>query len=199
MSKSETPFGLRFFRLPAHPGKRDYKSKLHRETDTATLDAPSEWASGCVDQIERLACHADAQCVAFQAVVVGALQALRHVEQHERQAAAASISLAQREKLLEMAADLVAVQAALRHALRDRGAQMLGLGAAAAPAPADETSWWFALAEATQAAEESTERTASLVSGQPRGSAVRTLGTLVSRLLHRHHDALLAEADEWLS
>jgi hypothetical protein len=68
-----------------------------------------------------------------------------------------------------------------------------------APTPTDGQPWWFALTDALEVLEEGTSRMKSLTTAQPNGSAARELSQVIAQLLREHHDALLLEADEWIS
>ena len=46
--------------------------------------------------------------------------------------------------------------------------------------------------------EEGTEWVGTVVAGQPKGSAVRLLSSIIARLLHNHYNKLLAEANQWM-
>ena len=189
-------------RQPATKGRPDYRLKLERADPTArdTIDTPTVAPADSTYSlvIGSLSRHPEAEGVAFQAVVVGMLQMLSNIEHHECQAAEAALSLAQKEKLAHMADTVRATAQALREAIRSKGAHMLDLTPSAAPSAMKETAWWFALVEAMEVVEESLTWTKSLVAGRPRGSAVRTLGDVIARLLRAHHTALLEEAKYWL-
>lgn len=178
----------------------DYRLKLSRDVaspstiDLAPLPADSTYAL----VIGSLARHPDAEKVAFQAVVVSTLQMLFTIGQQEQQAADAALSLAQKEKLAHMAQTMQATAEALHQAVRAKGEHMLDLATPAASQSGTATSWWFALSEALEALETGLTWTKTLVSGRPRGSAVRTLGDVIARLLHTHHQVLLEEAAQWL-
>lgn len=135
--------------------------------------------------------------VVFQSVIVACVQTIDRVRLREEQVAEASISLAQREKLHHLLAELDAVSYVLRNALTTQGTSMLRMGSSDA-APHDESRWWYALAEAIQELEDGSERMASLVGAQPRGASVRRLAGSVVRLLHKHHARLVLEAEAWM-
>ena len=125
-----------------------------------------------------------------------ALQTLDRMCYVERRAAGATISLAQRQKLQHMLAELEATCHALYQMLSPHSATMLSR-----TQPADdalEPSWWFALCEALHALEKGAAGLHVLAAGQPRNSATRTVGTLVAKLLEHHYHALFAEAEQWL-
>lgn len=152
------------------------------------------------DRIRRLAAERELDdSLAYQSAAVAALQALTRVLRSEEQAAQAAISLAQGTMLHDMVGTVEALRDAVQETLGARGATMLALAAPErASAAADEESWWFALVEAMTALEEGAAWVAGLGSGQPKHSPVRLLCSIVARVLHRHHKALLAEAKEWM-
>lgn len=204
MSTTDTSILLGNLRLPWHLPKTDYKEKLKRLASLAT-DASEDIAvlqeeSSYARQVRTLSRHPDAEAVAFQCVAAAALQTLEQVLYCERRAARAAISLAQQDKLNEMVDMTAAAVDALRATLTAQGRHTLR------PTPdraaADEqqgTSWWFALSEALAALEEGATWIRSVAAGQPRGSAAHTLSSVVSRLLHDHHQTVFAEAEHWMS
>lgn len=153
------------------------------------------------ERVRALAEHDSSGSVVFQSTAVGALQVLRRVAAAERAAADAAISLAQQQKLEDMISGLEATAAALQDTLSTQGRQMLGLcdDSRASARPAEERSWWFALSEAVEALEEGTAWMATVVSGQPKGCAARTLSSIIARQLRRHHQELLSEAEAWIT
>ncbi len=168
----------------------------------ARPDETAPWSEGppapYVERIRSLAAGEQPEGLAYQSVLVAALKVLARAQAVERQVLDAAISLAQREKLGGMIATLEEVSAALRESLNAGASRVVDLSP---PEPANAPSeryWWFALTEATQALGDGAELILSLVASRPRGSASRTLGSIVARLLHRHQNELLAEADQWM-
>lgn len=185
--------------------KLELKGKPERSTAPALGSPPESDASSelpavpSAERVRTLARDAEADSVVFQSVAVAALKMLDRVRGHEQQAAAAALSLAQQEKLETMTASLEAVMQALHEALSTQGAKMFDLCAAEPVEEPEEPFWWFALTETIQAQEEGIAWLASMVQGQPKGNATRTLSSVIARLLRAHHNALLAEAEEWMS
>jgi len=138
---------------------------------------------------------------AFQSVVVAAVQILERALCYEREAADAALSLGQQEKLSTMVDTAEQAAALLRSTLNAQGGSkvMHLCGQGEPPAPAGNQPWWFALTDALEVLEEGTSRMSSLTTAQPEGSAAHRLSQTVTRLLREHHDALLLEADEWIS
>jgi len=138
---------------------------------------------------------------AFQSVIVAAVQILERALCYEREAAEAALSLGQQEKLTAMVDTAEQTAALLRSTLSAQGgAKVMHLcGEGEPPAPTDNQPWWFALTDALEVLEEGTSRMSSLTTAQPEGSAARRLCKMVAQLLREHHDALLLEADEWIS
>ena len=151
-----------------------------------------------IERVRGLAFAAGRDTTIFQAVVVTSLQTLHRVLDRERQAAAAAISLAQGDKMRDMVRATEAMIAALTATLSKQGSKMLHL-CSGTRSTRGEASWWFALTETIEALEEGKERMAAIVYGQPKGAPARTLSSLVVRLLHHQHNALLAEAEQWIS
>lgn len=136
--------------------------------------------------------------VVFQSVLVACLKTIERVRSSEEHVSKASISLAQQEKLDHLLAEIVIIDQALREALTTQGQRMLDMSEPSAHDGA-ESRWWYALAEAIEELEKGTERMASLVGNQPRGTEVRRVAGTIVRLLHKHHAQLVMEAEEWMS
>ena len=151
------------------------------------------------ERVRTLARHAHADSVAYQSVAVACLQITQNVLQRERDAADAAISLAQREKLQEMIGSLERTVEALESSLSPKGSKMLSARARATAAEKGEKrNWWFALTEAMETVEKGVDTVSGIVSGQPKGGAARVLSSVIARLLHRHHNELLSEAEQWI-
>lgn len=161
-------------------------------------DAFANEDSTVVDRLRELIARSDTSSVVFQSVIVACLQIVSRVRLREELVAEASISLAQSEKLQRLLGELSAVERALDGALSEQGRCMLDMSGTSVRPTAD-SRWWYALSEAIQELEEGTERMASLVGNQPRGTDVRRLAGTVVRLLHKHHAQLVLEAEEWMA
>jgi len=137
--------------------------------------------------------------VAYQAVALAGARIVYRVLQRERQAAEATISLAQRQKLQHMVESLEQTYAAVCSSL---SAPCVKVEKAMANAERrerlGETNWWFALTEAIEALDSGIEAIVALVSAQPKGVASRLLAAVVVGLLHRHRSELLKEAEQWI-
>ncbi len=148
----------------------------------------------------------DGGSTAFQSVVVAIAQALDDALRLEYAAAEAAISLAQREKLEGMVEELQQAVVALQGALNEKGHQLLRSTAGSPslssegfePGSNSESAWWFALSEAIQGLKENANRVSSLVTGQVKGGAMRDLAAIAVRLLQRHRNELLIEAERWM-
>lgn len=175
---------------------REMGREMGREMDgdVTVADASAQYA----ERVRALVHAAGRDTTVFQAVVVAALQTLNRALCCQRQAATASISLAQGEKMRHMVASSEAMIAALTETLSKQGSKMLHL-CGGGHAGKSEASWWYALTETMQTLEEGIGRMGALVYGQPRGAPARTLSSLVIRLMHAQHQALLSEADHWIS
>jgi hypothetical protein len=198
----------RFMRFPFRAKRErtpDYKERLQRSAkapggmNARACDArPGSAGVSCAAQVQALARHAQVEGLAYQSVVVAALQTVDRVLARQHQAAAASLSLAQGEKLHQMIATLERVREALQASLSQQGAKMLGLAAERTTPGEESQAWWFSLSEAIQALEEGIDWMKSVVSGQPRGGPARTLSMLLTHLFTHQHEALLKEAAEWV-
>ena len=149
----------------------------------------------------------------FQATLAAVLQAAPRVIDRVREAERAALSLAQRERLAEVAADLEAVASSLQSRLDAQGHCLLGrkrgwiaalrarFHRAPRPAPGlrppGQMGWLFALSAAVEALDEAAMRLQELVAGQPAGTPAAALGREFALRLGGHRDRLLAEADRW--
>jgi methionine synthase II (cobalamin-independent) len=184
-----------------------YRERLERrpfllnETDDEDGEAPAEATPPDIEALQALVERVGQEGAAFQSVVVAAVQILERALCYEREAAAAALSLGQQEKLNTMVDTAEQAATLLRSTLNAQGgSKVMHLCAQGdAPTPADNQPWWFALTDALEVLEEGTSRMTSLTTAQPTGSAARELSQLIAQLLREHHDALLLEADEWIS
>jgi hypothetical protein len=158
-----------------------------------------------IEALRALVAEVDRQGATYQSVAVAAVQILERALRYEREAAEAALSLGQQEKLkamVEMANQAVSV---LRDTLSAQGHKVMHLCSQQSPPEADADAdtagqpWWFVLANALEVLEEGTDQMTSLTTGQPAGSPARELSQLIAQLLRSHHDALLLEAEEWIS
>lgn len=177
------------------------KSLLLEDDEGATPEASSR----DVAALRALVAEVDCECVPYQSVAVAAVQILERALRYEREAAEAALSLGQQKKLESMVEMGDRVVSVLRDTLNTQGHKVMRLCSKRSlsdPTPTPQFSgqpWWFVLADALEVLEEGTEQMASLTTGQPSGSPARELSQLVARLLRSHHDALLLEAEEWIS
>lgn len=180
-----------------------YRERLERKP--LLLEADDEEASPVtqpdVEALKALVERVGQEGAAFQSVVVAAVQILERALCYEREAAEAALSLGQQEKLSAMVKTGKQATELLRGALSAQGGPKVVhlCGQTEPPAPTDNQPWWFALTDALEVLEEGTSRMTSLTTAQPEGSAARELSQVVAQLLREHHDALLLEADEWIS
>jgi hypothetical protein len=190
------------------PGSRrtdSYRERLERKPlllDVETDDEDEEAATPPdVEALRGVLEQVGQEGTAFQSVVVAAVQILERALCYEREAAEAALSLGQQEKLGAMVDTAEQAAALLRSTLTAQGgAKVMHLcGQGEPPTPTDNQPWWFALTDALEVLEEGTSRMSSLTTAQPEGSAARKLSQAVAQLLREHHDALLLEADEWIS
>lgn len=205
MSESDIGEAIRRRYHPAAGFKPDYREKLkHRRQHSvsASEDASLSSSPSPAERVRSIAQTKPTDGTAIQSVLVAVLQVLRRVHRCECQVAAASISKGQGEKLQRMIKCLEETDQALCDTLSEQGAKMLDLTVDKHDEEEDESnenSWWFALTEALQTIEDDIEWITSLVSRQPKGSTGRTVSGVVVRLLHRHYNAMLLEAERWMS
>lgn len=154
-----------------------------------------------IEALKALVNRVGQEGAAFQSVVVAAVKIIERALCYEREAARAALSLGQQEKLATMVDTAEQAAAILRSTLNAQGGPkvMHLCTEGETPAPTDGQPWWFALTDALEVLEEGTSRMASLTTAQPDGSTARELSQVTAQLLREHHDALLLEADEWIS
>lgn len=168
-------------------------------------EVPSEGANPNVKALRTLVEKADCQCAPYQSVAVAAVQILEKALRYERKAASAALSLGQQEKMRAMVETAEQAVSVLRDTLTAQGHKVMHLCARKSPPGPDPASddagqpWWFTLSNALEVLEQGTDQMTTLTTGQPSGSAARKLSQLIAQLLRSHHDALLLEAEEWIS
>lgn len=165
--------------------------------------APSEDLQPTVEALRALVEEVDRQGTTYQSVAVAAVQILERALCYEQEAAEAALSLGQQEKLESMVETAEQAVSVLRGTLNAQGHKVMHLCAEQSPSnPSQETSgqpWWFVLTDALEVLEEGTDQMSSLTTGQPADSPARKLSQLIAQILRAHHDALLIEAEEWIS
>ena len=201
MDTIDTSFILDPFRLMRRVPKKDYKEQLERNPvgrSVPETDPVEPTLVPYAEQIRRLADPAEGSGVAFQCIVVAALQTLDRVRYREQRVAEAALSLAQRQTLEAMIATVDVVAEALRTTLTPQGAKMCKQHPPAVT-ETPEHLWWFALSEALHTLEEGLTWIRSVAAGQAQGGAARTLSRIISLLLYKHYRDLLAEAEQWMN
>jgi len=192
-SRTEKEATTRKGRLDDHP----FLSEADGKPEPGTVQPDVEALRGLLDKV-------NGGGTAFQSVAIAAVQILERALCYERDAAQAALSLGQQEKLDAMVETVREAVQVLRDALSAQGDEVIHLcGDEHASSMLDSGSegqpWWFALTDALEVLEEGTGRMSSLTTAQPDGSPARRLSQLTTQLLRRHHDALLIEADEWIT
>lgn len=190
--------------------------QLEREADRERLEDRSlllvdeengapEVPTPDVDALRALVEKVNCQCAPYQSMAVAAVQILERALRSERQAAEAALSLGQQEKMESMVETAHQAVSILRGTLNPQGHKVMSLCAQESlPDPTWESQssgqpWWFVLSDALEVLEEGTEQMTTLTMGQASGSPTRELSQLIAQLLRSHHDALLLEAEEWIS
>ena len=195
---------------PESPSVSDLKGSADQERlEKRTLLGDGEEAPEAptpdVEALRALVEDVDCQCAPYQSVAVAAVQILERALRYEREAAKAALSLGQQEKLRSMVEVADQTASVLRDTLDSQGHKVMHLCAKeplSDPGWDPQSSgqpWWFVLTDALEVLEEGTDQMASLTTGQPPDSPARELSQLIAKLLWSHHDALLLEAEEWIS
>ncbi len=184
---------------PADREGLEEKSLLTDEEDAATSDPPTP----NVEALRALLREVDCQSATYQSVAVVAVQILERALRYEREAAEAALSLGQQEKMESMVETADQASSALRKTLSAQGHKVMSLCTQQSlPDPdvlSSHQSWEPVMEDALGVLEEGTDRMTSLTTGQPPGSPARRLSEVIAQLLRNHHDALLLEAEEWVS
>lgn len=179
---------------------QDKLSDVSSLLDTDTDAEPSDVVASDLEALRALVRDMPKCGTVFQSVAVAAVQILDRALCFEREAAEAALSLGQRERMQQMVSTAEEAAQILRDTLHRQGAKVMHLcGESTPPGPQNGQKWWFALNDALGVLDEGTGRMASLTTAQPEGSPAHELSSLIAQLLRAHHDALLVEADEWIS
>lgn len=128
--------------------------------------------------------------IAFQSVLVAAIQILERVREEEIAVSKAAISLAHREQMAHMLASTDSMTQSLREALNDQGSRILDLQPREMGKDDGPNSWWFCLAKAIETLNAGRDWINQIVSGQHKDSPSRTLATIVAQFLDTHHTQL---------
>lgn len=185
------------------PNQERLREKSFLLVDAA--DDSSEVPDPDIEALRALVEDVDRKGATYQSVAVAAVQILERALCYEREAAEAALSLGQQEKLESMVATADRAVSVLRDTLSAQGHKVMHLCTEQSPSasdwsrPSSNEPWWFVLADALEVLEEGTDRMSTLTTGQPSGSPARKLSQTVAQLLQSHHDALLLEADDWIS
>lgn len=174
-----------------------YRERLKSKPFLAT--ETTEKSLSPVEALNELLKQQETYSAAFQSVAVAAVQILERALCFEAMAANAALSLGQREKMQAMIETARQATSSLRTALSTGKSSVMHLCDDANTPVADDQPWWFALTDALEVLEEGTHRMSSLITAQPSGSSSRELSEHITRLLRSHHDALLHEAEQWIS
>ncbi len=178
-------------------GHREQLTSKPLLADTDANESPTP--ASRIEALQTLLSAQETYGAAFQSVAVAAVQILERALCFEQKAASAALSLGQREKLQSMIDTVQEATVTLRKALSTKKSSVIHLCDEAETATGDDKPWWFALNDALGVLEEGTHRMSSLIAAQPDGSSSRQLSEHVTHLLRSHHDALLLEADQWIS
>ena len=181
-------------------GETAYRKRLEEKpllAETRDADATPE---PDIESLQMLVAEVEDNSPAFQSVAVAAVQILEQALCFEREAANAALSLGQREKLSAMVDTAEEAVGTLRDTLSVQGAKVMHLCSEQEPTPVTTGQpWWFALTNALEVLEEGTGRMSCLTTAQPKDSAAHALSHRTTELLRSHHDALLLEAEQWIS
>ncbi len=142
------------------------------------------------ENLTHLFANENVSSIAFQSVLVAAIQIVERVREEEVAVARAAISLAHKEQLSHMLASTDSMMQVLRSALNDQGSRILDLQPRELGLDDRHNSWWFCLAKAIETLNAGMDWINSIVSGQQRDSPSRKLANIVSGFLEQHHSHL---------
>lgn len=143
----------------------------------------------------------------FQSTLAAAARAVRQAQKSEAAALNVALSLAQREVLDALCAELNEAAETLEAALDEQGRcllapapkrsralrQLLDRASTQPPPP----SWWQALDEAAETLESGADRLADLADSQPSHAPAHTVAATTAALLREHHRRLLCQSERW--
>lgn len=161
-------------------------------TDTATLEIDLD-ATG---QLSTILQEENTCSIAFQSVLVAAIQILERVREDEIAVSHASISLGQRQALAQMLASLDPMIQTLRAALNDKGARILDLQPRDLSSEDKQQSWWFCLAAAIETLNAGIDWMKLIVAGQAQDSPCKKVTAVVSSFLENHLARLKIEIQQ---
>ncbi len=131
-----------------------------------------------------------------------ASDSLKKVVETERGLQDAAISLGQEELLAVLIEELDTVLAACRKCEDVSVESKAGSRVSDVATTSGQRAlpqWWFALSEMLQTTDREIELLKTIGRGQPRNSPARQMCNIVVRVLRRHYQRMLQEAEEWMS
>ena len=167
-------------------------------TSQQTTAVPLPKYCQTTDRLQALIESVNTDTIAFQSVLVSAIQILDRVYLEEQRIAHVAISLAQRRKMADMVTRIKLLRFSLRAILNDQGMRILQLQSKPQNREDMQISWWYHLTEGIETLESGIDWIGSIISGQPHDSPARKLSDLIAGLLRSHYDELLKEAEHWL-
>lgn len=160
--------------------------------DTSTLDIDL----GTTSELSTILQEENTTSIAFQSVLVAAIQIIERVREDEIAVSRASISLGQRQNLSHMLASVDSMLQTLKTALNDQGGRILDLQPRDLTHEETHNSWWFCLAAAIETLTAGIDWIKLIVSGQDKSSACRKLAKAVNDFLDKHLAQLSAEIQQ---
>ncbi len=174
------------------------KKPLLRSNSVESVSNTTTTSTSPLSELQTILSHSSAG-VSFQSVVIAAVQIVERALCVEHRVAQAALSLGQREKVTEMVNTTEEAAELLRNTLNAGGPSLNQLcGERPAVDRVENTSWWYALAEAVEVLDDSVEQLVSLSHAQSKDSQARSLSDCVAQILRRHHNELLVEAQQWM-
>lgn len=137
-------------------------------------------------QLSTLFENENISTIAFQSVLVSAIQILERVREEEIALSKAAISLAHRQQLSQFLASIDSLIHSLKEALNNQGSSILDLQPRDLGHDSGDTSWWFCLASAIETLNAGCDWIKSIISGQREDSPSRQLSGIVVQFLEEH-------------
>ncbi|MBT8400815.1 MAG: hypothetical protein KJO98_10080 [Rhodothermia bacterium] len=154
-----------------------------------------------VEAISDLCTESSRNATSYKIAARTAGDSLVKVMEAETNLKDAAISLGQEEILADLISELTYVLEACRECEGASIESDPGKRQAAGKASGHRAlpQWWFALSEMLQITDREIGLLKAIGHGQPRNSPARQMCNIVVRVLRRHYQRMLLEAEEWMS
>lgn len=145
------------------------------------------------EQLQSLLSNEKVSSIAFQSVLVSAIQIFQRVQEDETALSNAAISLAQRQQIKEMLDSVELMTETLKTALNAQGTRILDLQPNNLSSSTEKKTWWICVESTIKTLTAGNEWINSIVAGQDEENPTRILASIVSSFLKDHHSTLHSE------